>query len=205
MYLTMMAFWGCLVALLRGDFNNDGWVDMYAVGGESSDNVLMINNQDGTFNDVALPAGVSLRNRGSGPAFGDFNGDGHIDLFVGGVGGAQAKLYVNNGNQSFTDVTDDVGLVLPDNNVGATWGDYDKDGDVDLVITHWTNVQNDQYAFLWRNNGDSTFTDVSIEAGIPLRSTRDKTFTPTFADIDNDSWQDLLMVTDNGNTRGLSQ
>lgn len=194
-------FLGMSGGVAAADFNQDGWVDLYAVGGQEGENALLFNNGDGTFSDVALPTGVSMQNRGSGPAFGDYNGDGFVDLFVGGVGGAQAKLFVNNGNQSFTDVTADSGLVLPDNNVGATWGDYDKDGDIDLVITHWTNVQNEHYAFLWRNNGDGTFTDVSLDAGIPLRSTRDKTFTPTFADIDNDGWQDLLMVTDNGNTR----
>ena len=80
-----------------GDFDNDGWVDLYAIGGEGQANVLMKNQGDGTFTDMANFSGVDQQNKGSGPAFGDFNGDGLLDLFVGGVGGDAAKLYVNQG------------------------------------------------------------------------------------------------------------
>jgi hypothetical protein len=163
--------------------------------------VLLKNNGDGTFSDVSAAAGVDLLNRSSGPAFGDFDGDGDLDLFVGAVGGSEAVLFSNNGDGTFEDVTEASGLQLPGNNFAATWGDYDKDGDLDLVMTHQTQVENDHYAFLWRNNGDSTFTDVSIDAGLPRINQRDLSFTPTFADINNDGWQDLLMIIDSNETR----
>lgn len=187
--------------IAAGDYNSDGFVDLYAVGGENSPNVLLRNNGDGTFTETSQNTPLALQNRGSGPTFGDFNGDGALDLFVGSVGGSTPALFLNDGQGNFSEITDDAQLDLPGNNFSATWGDYDKDDDLDLVVTHWTTEQNDHYAYLWRNNGDMTFTDVSIDAGIPLRSTRDKTFTPTFADMNNDGWLDLLMIIDNGNTR----
>lgn len=184
-----------------GDINGDGFIDLYAVGGEGQPNVFLLNQRDGSFSQSTDIGGFSIQNRGSGPSFGDFNGDGALDLFIGSVGGAAPYLLLNDGNGNFSDITESSQLDLPGNNFSATWGDYDKDGDLDLAVTHWTTEQNDHYAYLWRNNGDMTFTDVSLDAGIPPGSTRDKTFTPTFVDINNNGWLDLLMIIDNGNTR----
>jgi hypothetical protein len=188
-----------------GDFDNDGWVDLYAVGGDGQPNVLLKNMTDGSFSDVAEFAGLNQLTRSSGPSFGDLDGDGLLDLFVGSVGGAQARLFLNTGNDKFLDITDTSGLVLPGNNFGATWGDYDKDNDLDLVITHWSAISQDHYAYFWRNNGDNTFSDVSEEIGMKTVmqqfGSRDKSFTPTFADINSDGWQDLLLVSDNHRTR----
>jgi hypothetical protein len=184
-----------------GDFDNDGWVDLYAIGGEGQANVLMKNQGDGTFTDMANFSGVDQQNKGSGPAFGDFNGDGLLDLFVGGVGGDAAKLYVNQGNDKYFDITESSGLVLPGNNFSGTWADYDKDGDLDLFVTHWTEVRSGYFAYFWKNNGDSTFSDVTFETGIKNTSNADKTLTATFSDINNDGWVDLLLVTDYAQTR----
>ncbi|MBA6362217.1 VCBS repeat-containing protein, partial [Colwellia sp. BRX8-8] len=184
-----------------GDFDNDGWVDLYAIGGEGQANVLLKNQGDGTFTDRASFSGVAQKNKGSGPAFGDFNGDGLLDLFVGGVGGDAAKLYVNQGNEQYLDITASSGLVLPGNNFSGTWADYDKDGDLDLFVTHWTEERSGYFAYFWQNNGDSTFSDVTFEAGIKNTSNADKTLTATFSDINNDGWVDLLLVTDYAQTR----
>lgn len=184
-----------------GDFDNDGWVDLYAIGGEGQANVLLKNQGDGTFIDRASFSGVAQKNKGSGPAFGDFNGDGLLDLFVGGVGGDAAKLYVNQGNEQYLDITESSGLVLPGNNFSGTWADYDKDGDLDLFVTHWTEERSGYFAYFWQNNGDLTFSDVTFEAGIKNTSNADKTLTATFSDINNDGWVDLLLVTDYAQTR----
>ena len=184
-----------------GDFDNDGWVDLYAIGGEGQANVLMKNQGDGTFTDMANFSGVDQQNKGSGPAFGDFNGDGLLDLFVGGVGGDAAKLYVNQGNDKYLDITESSGLVLPGNNFSGTWTDYDKDGDLDLFVTHWTEERSGYFAYFWKNNGDSTFSDVTFETGIKNTSNAAKTLTATFSDINNDGWVDLLLVTDYAQTR----
>ena len=184
-----------------GDFDGDGWVDLYTLGGDAGSNRLYKNQQDGSFKDVTEFSDLALSAKSSGPAFGDFNGDGLLDLFVGSVGGDSAKLYLNQGNEKFLDITESSGLNLPGNNFTGTWADYDKDGDLDIFITHWTDDKNQYYAYFWRNNGDLTFTDVSFEAGINKLGQQDKTFTPSFADIDNDGWQDLLLVADNNQTR----
>ena len=184
-----------------GDFDGDGWVDLYTLGGDSGINRLYKNQGDGSFTDVTEFSELLLTAKSSGPAFGDFNGDGLLDLFVGSVGGDEAKLYLNQGNEKFLDITASSGLILPGNNFTGTWSDYDKDGDLDIFITHWTDDKNEYYAYFWRNNGDLTFTDVSFETGINKLGQQDKTFTPSFVDIDNDGWQDLLLVADNSQTR----
>ncbi|MCJ8320270.1 MAG: CRTAC1 family protein [Colwellia sp.] len=184
-----------------GDFDGDGWVDLYVIGGEGRPNLLLKNNGDGTFIDIAGYADVAVQNKGSGPSFADINGDGLLDLFVGSVGGDSPRLFLNQGNEQFLDITASSGLELPGNNFSAAWGDYDKDNDLDLVITHRSTVSKQYYAYLWRNNGDLTFTDISLKADISMLSPLDNTFTPNFADINNDGWQDLLMVSDNNQTR----
>jgi hypothetical protein len=189
-----------------GDFDGDGWVDLYAVGGEGQANVLLRNKGDGTFEEIASLAGIDLKNKGSGPSFADINGDGLLDIFVGGVTGSKPALFINQGNETFLDVIDGSGLSFPDNTFSATWGDYDKDQDLDLVITHWTNIDHDYYAYFWLNNGDMTFTDATVEVGLAAPKGTfppqgDRTFTPSFADINNDGWQDLLFVVDGGFTK----
>lgn len=184
-----------------GDFDGDGFVDLYAVGGEATPNVLLRNTGDGSFEQISHFAGVDLQNTGSGPAFADVNGDGLLDLFVGGVTGVTPSLFINQGNDSFVDVFAETGIEVDYNNFSASWGDIDKDNDLDLMLTHWTNTIYEHYAYLWRNNGDMTFTDISIEAGIPRTAQKDRTFTPSFADINNDGWQDILLVADNQQSR----
>jgi hypothetical protein len=185
------------------DFDRDGWLDLFVAQGapiprdpswSESSARLYRNQRDGTFADVTERAGVGFNGFGQGVAVGDYDGDGFDDLFVAGFGGS--ALYRNRGDGTFTDVTVAAGVG------GAGWpsscafADLDADGDLDLYVVHYlartvdaggnpTVNCNDAkggigycppLAFepeadvLYRNNGDGTFTDLSLESGIASKA-----------------------------------
>ncbi len=189
-----------------GDYDGDGWVDLYVVGGQDAPNRLYRNRGDGSFEEVGAAAGVEVGiGKGCGPAFADLDGDGRLDLFVGGVDGTRPSVFHNAGDGTFDDITATSGIVIEDNGgtfvdatLSATFGDYDRDGDLDIFLSHWDTNYDDGYPpqHLWLNNGDGTFVeDVLDGAG---EGTDDYTFTGNFADIDNDGWPDLLLASDFG-------
>ncbi len=185
-------------------------------------NRLYKNNRDGTFSDVTEKAGLRFTGWGSGVCVGDYNNDGWEDLFCTFYG--QNKLYRNNGDGTFTDITKQAGLENPKTRWGAgcTFVDYNRDGHLDLFISNY--VQFDAthipkpgqdvycnwkglpvncgprglppgYHSLYRNNGDGTFTDVSVQAGIDtLRSSYGMTVVA--ADFDEDGWPDIFVACD---------
>jgi hypothetical protein len=177
-----------------GDYNNDGWIDLYLVRGDAGPNALLRNNQDGTFENMSGIAGVRLMTtKGAGPFFADFNGDGWQDLFVGGIEGTYPTLFFNKKDGTFEDVTIASGLDVRADTYSAAAGDYDRDGDIDLLLAHWA-----QYIIcgrLWENQGDGTFVCVDVEAGVAATDV-DLSFTPAFADINNDRWPDILLASD---------
>src|ERR1700676_286237 len=131
------------VALI--DYDRDGWPDIYftnaqsvsmALEGKRARSALYHNNRDGTFTDVTENAGVGYPCSAQGAVVGDYNNDGWPDLLVTCSGGV--VLYKNNGNDTFTDVTTEAGL-SGDHlwATGATFGDYDGDGWVDLFVAHY--------------------------------------------------------------------
>lgn len=196
-----------MVGAAAGDFNNDGWVDLFAIGGGLQPDALFINQGDGTFRDVAEPAGLAELHVGSGAAVADYNGDGWLDIYVtsfgplGFMGPGENRLYRNNGNLTFTNVAVEGGVnqTSPEmeDGMGASFGDYDLDGDLDLFVAGWR--RESQGNRLFRNNGDGSFTDVTDAAGIVDDGIRG--FSPCFADMDGDHFPELLLVADFGTSR----
>lgn len=184
-----------------GDFNRDGWPDLFLLGGGNLEDGLYINDGDGTFTDEAQAWGLGGEHRGRGTTVGDFNADGWPDIFVTSGGDltapdrvGQHRLYRNNGNGTFTDIAVSAGVNMasPTNRTasGAAFGDYDLDGDLDLFVCTWEGFDGNR---LYRNNGDETFTDVTVAAGIVQDFWG---FSPRFVDMNGDRYPELLIAAD---------
>jgi len=181
-----------------GDYNNDGFTDIYVVRGTIGPNLLFRNAGNGTFQEVGAAAGVNVTNSiGCGPAFADFSGDGWPDLIIGGVEGTTPRLFRNNGNGTFQDVSLASGVYYARDTYSCAFGDADRDGDLDLFMTHWGAPQYTGGHF-WRNNGNGTFSAWDSGAGFTLfgDDINEYTYTASFADINSDRWPDVLIASD---------
>jgi enediyne biosynthesis protein E4 len=206
------------------DYDNDGWMDIYLVNSGKCDffnppqplrNALYRNNRDGTFTDVTLQAGVGGGGYGQGIAVGDYDGDGFPDLYVTQYG--RSILYHNNGDGTFTDVTEKAGVAAPGWSSSAVWFDYDNDGRLDLFVCQFVqfskalskdcragedakrgycipHLYKPTASWLFHNNGDGTFTDVSKSSGIA--SGLGKAWGVVATDINNDGNMDLFVAND---------
>ena len=180
--------WGSLFA----DYDNDGYLDLYITRGGwsgAAENTLYHNNGDGTFTDVTHAAGVADPQSSFCAAWADYDNDGYLDLYIadGVIGdGAANVLYHNNGDGTFTNTAESAGVANTGNSLGTAWGDYDKDGYIDLHVINFG-----QSNVLYRNNGDGTFTDVTPTTGMTLPVT--DAFVTFFLDVDNDADLDIFI------------
>jgi len=213
-----------------GDYDNDGWLDLYVVNeigpvtttpeeaARSPAHAALYRNQgNGTFREVGAEAGVRHRGWGMGATWADYDNDGWLDLFVTAYG--ENVLYRNDGDGTFTDRTAEARLSgHPGFWAGASWGDYDRDGFLDLYVTGYVRYHpldggqmTRQYDveqpaginpssfeplpnLLFHNERNGTFTEVGMEAGVANPAGR--SLSAVWADFDDDGWPDLYVAND---------
>lgn len=207
------------------DYNGDGLPDIYFTNGAAVPslektspkfwNRLYRNDGNFHFTDVTEQAGVAGAGYSMGVAAGDYDNDGHPDLFVAGVN--RNILYHNRGDGTFQDVTEKAGIKSGEWAVAAGWFDYDNDGKLDLLVVHYSDTPlQDRYcgdrdrnirvychpkyfrplaSTLYHNRGDGTFEDVSAKSGIGRYAGRGMSV--AFADYDGDGFLDAFVTNDN--------
>ena len=175
------------------DFDGDGEPDLFLVSGTADGASRLLRNLgNGRFEDVTQTASIHLSGGGFGCAAGDFDNDGKTDLAVCLSDGV--RLLRNKGEGKFEDVTEAVGIRKEKGCVGVTFVDYDHDGDLDLYITKAAvsgSAENAARNVLWRNNGNSTFTDVSRETALGVLATGAGVVT---TDFNNDRAIDFVLA-----------
>ena len=181
------------------DYNNDGFPDIFCAntqGQRPLKDILLKNNGDGTFTNVSRQAGIFRLVNGRAIAWGDYDNDGDLDLFIsrGADIAVRQTFYRNNGDGTFTDVTDEAGFGSISNNRAAAWGDYDNDGFLDLyVVDSGSDPEGKGPNYLYRNNQDGTFTDVASSAGVEdLVMSRGRG--AAWGDYDSDGFLDLFVT-----------
>jgi len=201
------------IGVAWSDYNNDGYLDAFVTNNahvmicDGQPNKLFKNKADGTFEDVTDVTGVGDLGNGMGAAWCDYDNDGYQDLYVLNFDNydfdppenTPSILYKNNGDESFTRVTDSAGVTNAMGGFGVAWGDYNNDGFMDIFIANLKDIYPSAKNVLFRNTGDGTFTDVTDSAGV---GDDDESTEVTWVDYDNDGDLDLHVV--NGGI-GVSQ
>ena len=183
-----------------GDYDNDGWVDLYLTGGLNP-SALYRNDGDGTFSISEHSGDVGLPDVWTGGAvWADYDNDGFKDLYV--LANGANVLFHNEAGQGFQDVTQAAGVGDTGKGTTAAWGDYDGDGYLDLYVANWSCIPecprpadpvlaSDR---LYHNNRDGTFTDVSgLLNAVKLQGSA---FSASFVDFDNDGDPDIYVIND---------
>ncbi len=209
-----------------GDYDDDGYVDVFVCGeylppggapskepGDPRNLSRLYHNQrDGTFKNVAAAAGVTNERCAKGSAWGDYDGDGRIDLFVSNMG-QPCRMYRNLGDGKFRDVGPELGLTGADLSFACWFWDFDNDGLLDLYVNDYrarvaevlasamgVKLEGSSRPRLYRNLGADGFREVSVEVGL------DRAMAPmgaNFGDFDNDGFLDIYLGTGDMSYEGL--
>jgi len=206
------------------DYDNDGWIDVFLVNAGSlidsavdarARHALYRNRGNGTFEDVTSRSGITHGQYGMGACAADYDNDGWVDLYVTNVG--SNTLYHNTGGKTFADVTRAAGVGSRSFGASCAFADVDRDGFVDLFVTNYVDARTDNNIFcgdtanrlrvychplnfaplasvLYHNNGNGTFSDVSLPAGIGTH--RGNGLGVVFGDYDEDGWPDIFVAND---------
>lgn len=195
-----------------GDINNDGLVDLFFTANMKS-NALYVNKGNFKFEDITSKANVGGDDRWfTGTTMVDINNDGFLDIYVSVSGKTQNRnnqLYINNGDLTFTEKAKEYGIADNGYTTQSTFFDYDNDGDLDLYLANYpptpfkspvglyhhkmNNPKLKESDILYRNNGDGTFTNVTVEAGVLNFGL---SLSATVGDFNNDGWKDLYVSND---------
>lgn len=162
-----------------GDYDSDGYTDLFA-------RQLYRNNRDGTFSDVSGSAGLGGIEECFGASFADTDNDGDLDLFVSQVSPNSCLFFENDGDGTFTEVSDSVGLNIIVDGRESAFADFDNDGDLDLVVT---SAQSKENKYL-RNNGDGAFSDATSAVGLSNASG----VSVGVGDYNNDGFFDIFIA-----------
>ena len=204
------------------DYNNDDWPDIFLVNSkpwdptpeEKTTSKLYRNNQDGTFTDVTAAAGLDIEMYALGVAAGDYDNDGHQDLYVTALEGD--RLFRNEGSGTFTDATKNAGISNAGFGTSAAWVDYDKDGKLDIFVANyvqwtpendlWCTLDGDAKSYctpesydglasrLYLNIGSGKFEDVTEKAGVYDEA--GKALGIAIFDFNQDGWPDIFQAND---------
>jgi hypothetical protein len=217
MHPTQTATWA--------DFNNDGWLDVF-IGHESWDDSdpqyceLYLNNHDGTFTNYTKESGINVAKFVKGVTSGDYDNDGDADIFISTLNGDKFLFQnegVKDGKLHFKDVTTDAGFANEKAKTFATWfWDYDNDGWLDIIACGYNFTtslatyeaeealgkpeKNSGEVFLYKNNHDGSFTNVTTSAGLTKMVFA---MSANFGDIDNDGYSDMFFGTGNPKYQSL--
>lgn len=196
------------------DYDGDGRLDIYVTHGRNNLGKLFSLQQDGSFSDTTEQAGITSLSAGHGGAFIDINLDGLPDLISIQEPPTVVQVFGNNGDGSFTDISETTGLNLTKSTLSVAAGDHDLDGDLDLFFTHWDPInKQDRWEFFWQNQGSGNFIDISDTVDIGTFTPEEEgeepqlryeySFTPVFADFNHDRFPDILLSADYGYSKVL--